>query len=531
MKYLKLFEAFESDAISKVMNFIAKEVNKGSARNFLTDLKRLIGRYDVPIDKISNDDITYLNTKAALKVKPKEVDNKWGLYAIKYWFSISNGYKGYSGIGNEEFNYNDYKNKKMNNKFTDREIAHIKNELGITKGKLVEIKKSEYEKLNHGDLVVANFDDYSSLDKIAIGKIFIEDDQLFAFQSVSAGGEPYNYRGFNRDEDGNVDPKFRYSWSLGHLNSPGSDHIKLHKYIETDEELTLEGDSYNKEVETESVYDFNLPFDGPYLTEWRNGHISEESIEDSDFCIILNIDNLIKKTKSVVKLKQDREESKKDALKLMSDNQIRNLNINRYFTEIVKKMVVDSNEVKDLRDLQKIIKKCLIGKWSLFSIYRDDPSMDHISYFSDYLKNFIGTNDKYYLDKLVNIFKDISKKNTNYTQDYIKSEQIFGKLKNSEQSKEFYNILLEIGQDIYNWASSKEIQTLGELKVMYYKINTIRNILHDDELRPRTSSDFIRYFIHTSDVEYYANILSNKDLTDDIKKLKILKDHIKTILT
>jgi hypothetical protein len=338
MKHILLYEAFDSDAISKVIKFISKEVNIHSSIRFMSDLKRLISIYDVPIDRISNGDIKYLNTKNALKVKPEKVDNKWGLYAIKYWFSVSNGYNGYSGIGNEEFNYNDYKNRKDNSKFSDREISYIKGDLGITKGKLIEIKKSEYEKLDHGDLVVANFDDYSSLDKIAIGKIFIEDGHLFALQSVSTGSEPYN-RGFNRDEDGNVDPKFRYSWSLGLIASPGNDHIKLHKYIESDEELTFEGDSYidYDSGKDESVYDFNLPFDGAYLTEWRNGNISEDSIEDSDFCIILNINNLIKKTTSVVKLRQDREESRQGALKLMSDDEIRSFNIDRYFTEVVKK--------------------------------------------------------------------------------------------------------------------------------------------------------------------------------------------------
>jgi hypothetical protein len=195
-------------------------------------------------------------------------------------------------------------------------------------------------------------------------------------------------------------------------------------------------------------------------------------------------------------------------------------------------MIIDSGEVKDLRNLQRVIKKCLISKWSLFSIYRGEPSTDDIAYFSEYLRNFIKENDKYYLKTATDKFKELNDRNTILFKQYQNADSRFRKLENSEQLIEVYNILLEIGESIYNWVNSKDIQTLGEMKVIYYKLNSIRNIIYDEDLRVRGSLNvFINYFrFDGGDMEYYANSLSKRDLGEDVKKLKVLKYHIKSIL-
>ena len=41
MKYLKLFEAFESDAISKMMNFLKTKIGKDSQKIFLNRLIKI----------------------------------------------------------------------------------------------------------------------------------------------------------------------------------------------------------------------------------------------------------------------------------------------------------------------------------------------------------------------------------------------------------------------------------------------------------------------------------------------------------
>jgi hypothetical protein len=530
MKYLKLFEAFDANIISKVTKFISKKVDKNSSARFLSDLKRIIDRYDIPISKIANEDLVYLKSNKALEIKPKEVDNKWGVYAIKYWFSVSNGYKGYSGIGNENINYTSHKDGLSKSKFSSTEMGYISDNLGIKTGKLVEIDRDKYrQELNHGDLVVGMFCDYVSLNKIALAKIIIEDEYVYAFQNVSSGGEPgRDYTNLIQGADGDINPLFIYSWSLDHIDNPGRDHMKLHKYIENDEDLIFEGDSYSLES-TESVYDFNLPFDGQYLTNWDSGNITEDQIEDSDFCIVVYIDNLIKKTKSVVSTKQDRIETKQGALKLMTDEEIKRINIDRYFTEISKKMGL-SKETSELKDLQKVIKRSLTMKCSFFSIFRDEPSSSHVLNFIDDVRYFIKDNDEYYLDRAINRFRKLSEITTELNKNYQKSDSKFRSLEKSEQLEEVYDILLKIGDDINSWVGSKNIDTLGEMKFIYHMISLIRNIINDTDIRPKNLDGFISNFKYYDGMSDRVHYLSSIDLSEDIKKLEFMRKKIKPIL-
>jgi len=530
MKYMLLYEAFDSDALSKLIKFVKSKLGKRYSNNFINDLKRLINRYDIPIDKISNENIKYLGSKAALKVKPEPVDNKWGVYAIKYWFSLSEGYKGFSGIGNEEFDYNSYKDYRDLDrvKFTKKEIDYIKNKLEIKTGELIPLNKGQYlNDINNGDLVVGMFSDYSDKNNIALAKILIEDEHMYALQNVVAGSEPYaGYRQFT-----NNDPRFRYSWSLG-TNGEGNDHMKLHKYVENNEELktTYEINDNSKE---KSLYDFNLPFDGSTLTEWRYGNISERQIEESDFCIILYFDDILKKGfKKTTQVKKEREESREDALKLMSDEEIKNLNINRYFTELVKRTGVVKKDFDELKDLQKFVKKCIVGKWAFFSIYKNEPEYDNIHYFASEIRNYINENDEYYLVRLIEQYKRMSKLNIELKDLYTKSDSEFRKIENnSKDLVKIYNILIEIGEEIYDWISSKKINTIGDLKDVYHKFTYIRKIIHDDDLKIINFVNFLSYFKYKDEMIDYSRRLSDRDLTEDLKRAKNLKTKINLALT
>ena len=102
MRYLKIYEAFESKGINSTLDFLKKKVGKKSSTNFLDSLKTLMGSVDFPIDKISDDDIDYMSAKKAVLVKSKEdVNNDEKIDTIKYWFSIKDGYLGFTGTGNK----------------------------------------------------------------------------------------------------------------------------------------------------------------------------------------------------------------------------------------------------------------------------------------------------------------------------------------------------------------------------------------------------------------------------------------------
>ena len=109
MKHLMLFEAFESNALSKMMKFLDKKVDTNSKERFKDKLKRLITQFDIPIDKISDKDVKYLNRNQALKLRNVDrVENYKEIYCLKFWFSMDEGYLGFTGTGNTSMNFKSY---------------------------------------------------------------------------------------------------------------------------------------------------------------------------------------------------------------------------------------------------------------------------------------------------------------------------------------------------------------------------------------------------------------------------------------
>ena len=70
LKYIKLFEAFDSDRLSKTLNFIDKD----SKKKFLTDLKNVCNSIDFPYSEISDEYIDYLPFKRALSATKTSTD-------------------------------------------------------------------------------------------------------------------------------------------------------------------------------------------------------------------------------------------------------------------------------------------------------------------------------------------------------------------------------------------------------------------------------------------------------------------------
>ena len=152
MRYLKLFEAFEAQALSKVIKFLTKKVGKNSSNTFKNKLKNIMDIYDIPLDKIKESNVKYLSKKQAIKIDSTEdVDNRFGIYCIKFWFSLENGYIGYTGVGNNKVDFEEWKQRYLkfdahgnsggisdrNKPFSDNQLEYIKTELGLTTGLLI----------------------------------------------------------------------------------------------------------------------------------------------------------------------------------------------------------------------------------------------------------------------------------------------------------------------------------------------------------------------------------------------------------
>ena len=560
MKHLMLFEAFESNALSKMMKFLGKKVDTNSKERFKDKLKRLITQFNIPIDKISDKDVKYLNRNQALKLRNVDrVENDKGIYCLKFWFSIDEGYLGFTGTGNNSMDFKSYikynnnrnRSRGKNSHFSNNELDYIKNRLNIKTGKLTPVKN--YEDLTHKQLVIGVFsDDEDDMSRIGLAKIWRDEyGELHGIQSVAGGGEPdgqidgESWRNW-KDEDGEENEDgylpFSRSWSMGSVNSPGSDHAKLHIYTPSDEPLHIEGvkREEEKEEEKESPLDFNLPLNSSYgLREWGDTSWSIDDytlVEKSDFSIILMLDDILKSVKTPVsQLKTNREESREGATKLMSDNQIKKANIERYLTAIVGKMGIE-RDIKELQNLQRLVIKSVCGDLAFISIYKGRPGFDSLDSISGYIYDMMKSTDEgdknYYLSSIISSFKSLNSYSEEYTKQYNESLK---EINNSdvEPLKEIFRIFIEIGKKIKNYLLSQNIQTIEDLGMVMVKLRSIRNLTGERGFSLSYTRNILNEFHYTGDVRYYidqCNERRKSEVLEDIKKAKHIERYIDSLL-
>lgn len=557
MRYLKLFEAFEAQALSKVIKFLTKKVGKNSSNDFKNKLKNIMNTYDIPLDKIKESNVKYLSKKQAIKIDSTEdVDNRFGIYCIKFWFSLERGYIGYTGVGNTKIDFEEWKQRyhsrnssDRNKPFSDHELEYIKTELGLTTGLLIPIDDVQfsYQDLQLGDEVVAIWnEDESEIDKLALAKIWREDDQLWAIQDVSSGGGVYHDRLEFNGEMVSYRDWGRYSWSMDSVNYPGSDHKKLHRYIRNDKPISIQGKEKKEEEPKKeiSIYDFNLPISrSGSLDSWGNSYSinSYESMDDSDFSIVFYIGDMLDPDKSEfyetpTDIKAQRIESRKGATKLLSDSEIKSMNIKRYLQAAVGKMGI-KKDISELQNLQNIIKNATCGEFALYSLYTDLPSLDYINDFSKQITNLLReTNDddkEYYIERISKIYKNSTDSRSGAIDRYKQTMNVISEY-GDEETKKFIDELMKVSNYIKSYFESQNIQTVEDLRMVLHRLRSIRNVILDDEFRFTNYRDLISEIFYPSDVKRVCERLKSRreDIKDDVdyKKLENIEKYIKSIL-
>jgi ribosome maturation factor RimP len=539
MKYLMLFEAFEANALSKMMAFLAKKTDSNSKERFRDKLKTLITQLDIPIDKIKDNDIKYLNRNQALKLRnEKESDS---IYCLKFWFSMDEGYLGFTGTGNVTMDFNEYisgsrrrSSSDKNSPFTNRELDYIKNRLDIKTGSLEPVKN--YENIRHGQLVIGIFsDDEDSLERLGVAKIWRDENQLYAIQDVTSGGSPDNeINGVSWRDWG-----YRSSWSLDSVYSPGSDHCKLHIYTPSDEPIHVVGDKKEvEEVEVKSPFDFNLPVNRHYrLTEWGDTTWSIDGyqpVEKADFAIVLMVDDIIKSVGTKVSnVRKSREESKEGATSLMSDDEIKRANIKRYLLALISKMGI-TLDTSNLQNLQKMVIKATCDEFAFISIYKERPDFDTLNQISRDIYNMMDveseSDKKYYLERATSYYQSLSSNSDDYKKNYAESLEVIKKSDNV-QIKEFFDIAMKMGDKIKKYLLSQNIQSIEDLRMIIIKLRSIRTISRENEFN---FSGFVKSildeFHYKSDVEYYIREYTNRDISKELTRIKHLERYVDSLL-
>ncbi len=541
MKYLKLYEAFKSKGISNTLKFLKDKVGQNEANKFVESLKRFMKFSDFPIDKISDNDLKYMRAKNALSLRTEDkVTNPKGIEFIKFWFSLEKGFLGYTGTGNQEYEFkkevsNSSTGLKPEEKFTDMELERIKTGYEL-KGEISPV--TDYNKLKTGDSVIGFYDHDRSFRRFDVGIVYVDvDGRYYVLQDVSDGSTPEGDGGYARFGK-------RYSWFIYSPNEElGGDHRCLHYYKPTSEELHY----VDKEVDKEEIeepeknpLDWNLPIDGLSLNKWVWGGDSiydSDKLKEADFSLVLYYDKMTNPESDapyfepVSDIKIGREEDKKGALALMTDDKIRKQNLERYISKLSSNIEISK---EDLSNLGKILIKALLGEFSFISIYQNRKSnLDRISNICSHLYAIMSdpNSESYYID---NVKSNYKKLNEDYYKDLAYSLEIKSLIKGTVAEK-IFNRFFELGTLISDLIRKQNAQSIDDLLILYQKIQSIRSFMYLDQNK-------INYYIRNMFSEFYSKSsfdyylrdfndnYTDSNYQEDIKRLERVEKYIKSIL-
>lgn len=545
MKYIKLYEAFESSTISSIIRFLKSKFGY-KYKLFIADIKSmLLDVYDIQLGKIKDDNIGYLRSSKAMSIKKPdgyEISNEFGIYCLKFFFSIKDGYIGVMASGNKSERYVD---DNLNFEIDDEIYYYIVNELGIKTGIM---KLPDFDNMKDGDEYIGLFDSYYDKDKsrIALSKLFINDDQLLFIQNVASGGNP---RGPYEDYG-------KYSWTIGRIGNinRGGTYNFLYKYENNDDPLKVEGYNYHPEVK-ENIFDYNFPvfaYSGGKQVSWSKKSSSDykDRFENSDFAIVFYLDDIIRDNVSVSDIKKNRKDRIDGALSLEMDVDIRRSNIDRYINKALKKYGIGVDGVR-LKDLQKFFNSILCGDYSMYVLYEGIPiEISRLLSNINALMVDLSRPDKYterindtYLEikdiYIKGINKSINRKDIYiYNYNMIK-KSINPNLKNHKLLMDYINIYMNVGDHISKNILSNEISSIQDYTILYHKLISIHDLLKDSSFMPKILP--ISYIINSLKYKDDSRIINQIEKIDesddvgiemksDIENLKKLSNYIKSII-
>ena len=568
MRYLKLYEAFSSNTLSKLYKHLKKKnASNKSLNQFKEDMEVIAKSFDIPMDKISDEDVSYLSRRKALPLK-SEAKNDSGIWAIKFWFDKDGEYIGTSGTGNAKFatslapNSGSFHSKPYSKAQWDK----IKKSLtyGFPKtGYLIPVLHDEYDQLKTGDEVIAclcdpeEYDDYpeSRVDRLICGKIFLDGNGQVYFihdEEMADGSSPNN-----RPSEEYPDIEWgEYTWSISNRNGDvGVDHFNLHKVIKSDAPISYYSEKNDNEEEVgKNPFEFNLSLEEIednklVLSNW-SGNIDEKNkIEkEADFAVILYVDGILSrglKSKSVTS--GEREEARKGALSLMSDEDFKQANIEKYLNQAISKIGV-TPESAELKSLEKVVATIMcsgiVDSYALLSmIDREFRSIDNFAY---QIKRLISTFTienadntyalKFIYNEFLNEYKILKRRSSN---SYKCKKVAMDMLKEKAELKLLYDSIMRISSKISKGIISKEITRGEDLKKIFFKLDSIESLTRDNEFRVsselRDFVDSMKYAatdtssterkINTLMEDYYKTSILDKDL----KSLKEIESYIEDI--
>lgn len=478
MKYIKLFESFESIKLSKTLGFI-----KSGKDSFLEDIRTISKKKDFPFSQYSDEMFQYLPYRKALNFfwKPDQTTCKncngegkyrrpWGrgtrvvdckecegtgkikpetgkVSHIKFWFNSEGKYLGKTGIDGSVH---------------EKSAIYIK---GVKYKEDRTITPSELKNLPHESKALVR----TSYTWVP-GTIWKSGNSTWLIQDYSWNGSSRGPRGEQWKKWG------EYGWNLDDY------HIyERFKYPKTLVEKTdMDPLDFN--------YELRLNYAGS-ISMYKNSDI-KPTINDAEFALILDISKITSNEKlSEIRLKRDDQKSG-----ILKPEEIKSKNLARYFDELSKKFEVSD----DVSNISKIATRIFGWRNCIFYIYSETNFSNFESIINEYFdlirsdKSDISVSRSSF--RIKHLFSDslnlVKVGNNTINENLINLKSQFKKSGN-EVGFKFIEEISKLGDFINSKILNTKAETLSDLEIILQKVTSISNIITSS----RYELSNFRYFL------------------------------------
>jgi hypothetical protein len=304
----------------------------------------------------------------------------------------------------------------------------------------------------------------------------------------------------------------------------------IHKVMLDEKPLRFRDEDLDKMNKTEeSVWDFNLPLDGTTLEEWtgRKTQIFNKVSKEANFAIVLFLDDVLVKDISKEEISKERKDMRKDALALMSNDDVKKANVKRYLEKLFDKLGIEKDK-QELKNLNSVVKSTILGEYFLMLNF-DSSFISRLTDFIRALYKVMSKDDEeYYFSSLVDIFKRIKRNRLDKSTLYVKNIKYIKSLEvdNSDKVNEILKIFLKIGKSVSDYFSDKEVNSIEDLKSIQLQLRMILDLSLDDIFY---LSEFMSNLLAVLDEDNSSiarriiRTYSDEDYEKDIKKLEKLE--------
>ena len=533
LQYLKLFEAFESETLTKVFNY----VNKNQKGQFKDILEEFCGKLGFPMSKLSDDLFQYLPFNKALaltaNMEDEPCDNEsdsipgekcsgptgdenqgtimrtWGKGRRKVECPVCKG-TGIKPKSNFPIKWVkfwfDKDGKYVTTTATD---GQIREQSGVYTGGSLDDDINNYE--------IEKEIDWRELRGYETGDIFYFEDSSGNGRGVAMlfkeGGNTYMIQNWASGSSPNYSTDWRkiarYSWVVSG-SSDVRGIIKKLRPIKEEE----------KEEKKPDPYSWNAPLDIRRMTLGRSSRLKEE-MNNAHFALVLDYVKMKQMTKgsdfkdtAVTKIK--RQESREGALALQIPNEIKAANFDRYIKQISQNVKV-TDDISSLRRIfQRVFGFGYAGHYILQGL--NFSAMEEIF---DNIVNFMtsdSSDKQYYVDRAARGIKDRMVENIRYNNNIKENLDYLVKNSPDEDHTNLVEMIVGVNKTIVNKIQNAPLETIEDALILYNKIRNMRDSYRNSPLFKKCQrASNINYYLEDSDSSRplrYLTGIDNSEIPD-----------------